>query len=308
MAKKETTAETTVVAATEATETANTPKMDNLTAETTEAGIEASTEVLEATPEVDIYDLETVPTYYGYKRENKEYEGEGTPQKDPREKKWLLPGRSTWVKPPEAGEHKAVRYNEESQAWELVADYRGETWYSKDTQTPHEIKEIDIDPAENDWTDVKPTDGAAKWNEEAQAWVVPFATQKERKKASVISYYDSIMAVTKQGYSQGEIDTWQLQAQGAEDLLAGNTDTEAAKFVAALAQARQAAGDTQMTPEYLAQRIKANAAAAAALQVPVMGKQGAEWAAADKATTEAELDSIVPYFDLAAFMAEQAEA
>ena len=146
---------------------------------------------------------------------------------------------------------------------------------------------------------------SSEWNEEAQAWVVPFATQKERKKATVISYYDSIMAVTKQGYSQGEIDTWQLQSEGANDILAGNTETEAAKFVTALAQARQAAGDTQMTPEYLAQRIKVNAAAAAALQVPVMGKQGAEWAAADRATTQEELDAIVPYFDLPAFMAAQ---
>ena len=172
----------------------------------------------------------------------------------------------------------------------------------------HEIKEIGVEPDETAWTQIEPTDMSSEWDETSQAWVVPFDTQKERKKAAIISYYDAIMAVTKQGYSQGEIDTWQLQAQGAEDLLAGNTDTEAAKFVAALAQARQAAGDTQMTPEYLAQRIKVNAAAAAALQVPVMGKQGAEWAAADKATTEAELDSIVPYFDLGAFMAEPAAA
>lgn len=311
MAKKKTTAETAAVAATEATEAANIAETDIPNLDTQESGIEAFTDVAEvvtAEAEPDIYDLKNMPNAYGWNRETREYEGVVSPQKDPREKKWLLPGRSTWVKPPEAGEHQAVRYDNDAKAWELVADYRGETWYSKDTQTPHEIKEIDIDPAENNWTDVKPTDGAAKWDEASQSWKVPFATQKERKKASVISYYDGIMAVTKQGYSQGEIDTWQLQAQGAKDLLAGNTDTEAAKFVAALAQARQAAGDTQMTPEYLAQRIKVNAAAAAALQVPVMGKQGAEWAAADKATTEAELDSIVPYFDLGAFMAEQAEA
>lgn len=229
MAKKKTTVETTAVAATEAIETANTPEVDNLTAETTEAGIEASTEVLEATPEVDIYDLDTVPTYYGYKRENKEYEGEGTPQKDPREKKWLLPGRATWVKPPEAGEHKAVRYNEESQAWELVADYRGETWYSKDTQTPHEIKEIDIDPAENDWTDVKPTDGAAKWDEESQSWKVPQEVLDERelraaqgKANNIIDQRSRMLIAQTASFSVAEFQTL-AEAHYFEEWQAGQT-------------------------------------------------------------------------------------
>lgn len=126
-----------------------------------------------------------------------------------------------------------------------------------------------------------------------------------KKQAEIIAYYDDIMSVTKRGYSQAEIDTWETQVSGANDILAGDTSTEAAQFVVALAAARQAAGDTEMTTEYLAQRIKANAAAAAALQVPVMGKQSAEWAAADKATTQEELDAIVPYFDLPAFMAAQ---
>lgn len=249
------------------------------------------------------------PTLYTFDAQTGEYKPgiSSVSQWSPRENKWLIPAGATTVEPPSAEDKKARCWNPATQAWEQKPDHRGEKWYDKATRELHEIKDIGIEPDTTNWTQVEPTDMSSEWDEASQSWKVPFATQKERKKASVISYYDGIMAVTKQGYSQGEIDTWQLQAQGAEDLLAGNTDTEAAKFVAALAQARQAAGDTQMTPEYLAQRIKVNAAAAAALQVPVMGKQGAEWAAADKATTEAELDSIVPYFDLAAFMAEQAE-
>ena len=264
---------------------------------------------INANETVEVVETEEVaPTVYNYDKETGEFIGTEIANPNPREGGWLLPGHATFTAPPEKGEKQAQCFNAESGEWELVPDHRGEKWYNKQTQIEKEIKNVGEVPDEELYTQVKPNDGVAKWDEESQSWKVPFATQKERKKASVISYYDGIMAVTKQGYSQGEIDTWQLQAQGAEDLLAGNTDTEAAKFVAALAQARQAAGDTQMTPEYLAQRIKVNAAAAAALQVPVMGKQGAEWAAADKATTEAELDSIVPYFDLAAFMAEQAEA
>ena len=247
------------------------------------------------------------PVIYTYDKQTGEYkpDAKAACQWSPRENKWLIPACATTVEPPAAEDKKARCWNATTETWEQKPDYRGEKWYDKTTRELHEIKDIGIEPDTANWTQVEPKDMSSEWDEASQSWKVPFATQKERKKASVISYYDSIMAVTKQGYSQGEIDTWQLQAQGAEDLLAGNTDTEAAKFVAALAQARQAAGDTQMTPEYLAQRIKVNAAAAAALQVPVMGKQGAEWAAADRATTQEELDAIVPYFDLPAFMAAQ---
>ena len=247
------------------------------------------------------------PVIYTYDKQTGEYklDAKAACQWSPRENKWLIPAAATTTEPPVIGEKQAACYDAASKAWVLKADHRGEKWYDKETRELHEIKDIGVEPDESVWTQTEPTDMSSEWNEEAQAWVVPFATQKERKKATVISYYDSIMAVTKQGYSQGEIDTWQLQSEGANDILAGNTETEAAKFVTALAQARQAAGDTQMTPEYLAQRIKVNAAAAAALQVPVMGKQGAEWAAADRATTQEELDAIVPYFDLPAFMAAQ---
>lgn len=247
------------------------------------------------------------PVIYTYDKQTGEYkpDAKATCQWSPRENKWLIPAAATTTEPPTAEDKKARCWNASTKAWEQKPDHRKEIWYDKTTQERHEINDIGVEPDTTNWTQTEPTDMSSEWDEASQSWKVPFATQKERKKASVISYYDGIMAVTKQGYSQGEIDTWQLQAQGAEDLLAGNTDTEAAKFVAALAQARQAAGDTQMTPEYLAQRIKVNAAAAAALQVPVMGKQGAEWAAADRATTQEELDAIVPYFDLPAFMAAQ---
>lgn len=245
------------------------------------------------------------PTLYVFDKFTREYKpnATATSQWSPREGKWLIPACATTTEPPSAGENQVACYDKTSGAWALKTDHRGEVWYDTATKERHEIKDIGGEPDTTAWTQVEPTDEASEWDADAQAWVVPFATQKERKKAYVISYYDGIMAVTKQGYSQGEIDTWQLQAQGAEDLLSGNTDTGPAKFVAALAQARQAAGDTQMTPEYLAQRIKVNAAAAAALQVPVMGKQSAEWAAADAATSQGELDAIVPSFDLATFMA-----
>lgn len=250
------------------------------------------------------------PALYIFDKSTGEYRPDAavTSQWSPREEKWLIPAGATTAEPPTAGERQVACYNKDSGVWELKADHRGEVWYDTATKERHEIKDIGVDPDTAAWTQTEPTDQASEWDADAQAWAVPFATQKERKKAYVLSYYDGIMTATKQGYSQGEIDTWETQVSGANDILAGDTSTEAAQFVIALAAARRAAGDAEMTAEYLAQRIKANAAAAAALQAPVMGKQGAEWKAADKAATQEELDAIVPHFDIPAFMAEQARS
>ena len=250
------------------------------------------------------------PTLYVFDKSTGEYKPDATAmsQWSPRENKWLIPACATTTEPPAEEDKKARCWNPATQTWEQKPDHRGEKWYDKQTRERHEIKDIGVEPDTAAWTQAEPTDPASEWDADAQAWAVPFATQKERKKACVITYYDSIMATTKQGYSQGEIDTWETQVSGANDILAGDTSTNAAQFVISLAAARRAAGDTEMTAEYLAQRIKANAAAAAALQAPVMGKQGAEWKAADEATTQEELDAIVPHFDISAFMAEQARS
>ena len=160
-----------------------------------------------------------------------------------------------------------------------------------------EIKELGVTPT-TEMTDIEPTDMQSEWDEMTSSWKVPFTVLKERKKSEIIAYYDNILGLVKKGYSQGEIDTWDLQLRGAEDILAGKLDTSPAQFVISLANARVAAGDTEMTPAVLAERISANAAKAATLQSPVMGKQGAEWKLADEATTEEELAAIVPSFDL----------
>ena len=235
---------------------------------------------------------------YGYDRNTKEYTGTQSAPESPREPGvYLIPANSTELEPPAIVERKARCWNEEVGAWEQVDDYRGATYWNKATKERVEIKELGTAPTA-EMTDIEPTDMQSEWDEATSTWKVPFAVLKERKKAEIIAYYDNILGLVKKGYSQGEIDTWDLQLRGAEDILAGKLNTSPAQFVISLANARVAAGDAEMTPAVLAERISANAEKAAALQSPVMGKQGAEWKLADEVTTEEELAAIVPSFDL----------
>lgn len=236
-------------------------------------------------------------TAYSYDSETKEYKGETSAYISPREGTYPLPANATISEPPAIVERKARCWNEEAGAWEQVDDYRGATYWNKATKERVEIKELGVTPT-TEMTDIEPTDMQSEWDEMTSSWKVPFTVLKERKKSEIIAYYDNILGLVKKGYSQGEIDTWDLQLRGAEDILAGKLDTSPAQFVISLANARVAAGDTEMTPAVLAERISANAAKAATLQSPVMGKQGAEWKLADEATTEEELAAIVPSFDL----------
>lgn len=127
-----------------------------------------------------------------------------------------------------------------------------------------------------------------------------FEELRERKKREILAYYDRVMATAKEGYSAGEIETWDVQRQGAADILAGDTSTTEAQFVSALAAGRSAASGQTITAEYLAQRIQANVAAAQALSLAALGKQQGEYDLAEAATTPEELAAIVPSFAMPA--------
>jgi hypothetical protein len=95
------------------------------------------------------------------------------------------------------------------------------------------------------------------------------------------------------GYTVGEVQSFEQQRRGAADILAGNTGTEDAQYVAALATARAAAGDEGMTVLELAGRIAANAAAAAQATIAILGLQQGLEVRARAATTPEELEAIV---------------
>lgn len=102
---------------------------------------------------------------------------------------------------------------------------------------------------------------------------IRLAGAKEARCAQIRAKSNEIMAAIKTGYTDGEIESWDRQRQGAIDILNGDTTTENAVYVTALANTRIAAGDAEMTITAFAERIKANSDAATALGIATLGKQ-----------------------------------
>ena len=201
-------------------------------------------------------------TVYNYDPDTGEYLGLETAHESPMEPGvYLLPAHSTEAEPPEVGEHQAAVYR--NGAWTLVEDHRGEVWYDTATQERHEIKELGIVPEA--WTQSEPTDPESIWN--GTAWEVPFEVLKERKRREIWGAGDAILSSVKARYTQAEIESWSKQEQGAKDLAAGVTDSDAAQFVACIAALRGIPVDT------LRDKILANVAAYGRLSTAVIGTQ-----------------------------------
>lgn len=113
-----------------------------------------------------------------------------------------------------------------------------------------------------------------------------FARAKEAKRRQIWAAGDAVLAEVKANYTEAEIESWCKQEQGAKDFAAGNTETEAAQFVAAIATTRG------IETAVLVEKILANVAAYGALSASVIGKQQRLDTAVTAATTQAELDAI----------------
>lgn len=225
-------------------------------------------------------------TAYSYDPETNEYKGETRAYISPREGTYPLPANATLSEPPAIVERKARCWNEEVGAWEQVDDYRGATYWNKATKERVEIKELGTAPTA-EMTDIEPTDMQSEWDEATSAWKVPFAVLKERKKAEIWGAGDAILAQVKANFTQAEIESWSKQEQGAKDIQAGNTSTEAAQFVAAIAQGRG------IDVSVLVAKILANVASYGALSAAVIGEQQRLDDLIKAATTQADLDAIV---------------
>lgn len=90
---------------------------------------------------------------------------------------------------------------------------------------------------------------------------------REAKQREIWGAGDAILAAVKRDYTQAEIESWSKQEQGAKDLAAGETTTEAAQFVAGIATLRGIPVDT------LRDKILANVAAYGQLCTAVIGTQ-----------------------------------
>lgn len=87
------------------------------------------------------------------------------------------------------------------------------------------------------------------------------------KRAEIWSAGDTILATVKANYTEAEIESWSKQEQGAKDITAGNTETEAALFVNAIAQNRG------IETSILVDKILNNVAIYGALSAKVIGEQ-----------------------------------
>ena len=99
---------------------------------------------------------------------------------------------------------------------------------------------------------------------------IPEPTLDELKKVKCHEIWeagDAVLAAVKANYTQAEIESWSKQEQGAKDLAAGETTTEAAQFVAGIATLRGIPVDT------LRDKILANVAAYGQLCTAVIGTQ-----------------------------------
>ena len=123
-------------------------------------------------------------------------------------------------------------------------------------------------------------------------WQIPVEELRAEKIHEIQQASNSAIASMTAGYTVGEVQSFEQQRRGAADILAGNTETEDAQYVAALAAARAAAGDEGMTALELAGRIAANAAAAAQATIAILGLQQGLEVRARGATTPEELEGI----------------
>ena len=123
-------------------------------------------------------------------------------------------------------------------------------------------------------------------------WQIPMEELRAEKIHEIQQASNSAITSMTEGYTVGEVQSFEQQRRGAADILAGNTETEDAQYVTALAAARAAAGDEGMTALELAGRIAANAAAAAQATIAILGMQQGLEVRARGATTPEELEAI----------------
>lgn len=114
-----------------------------------------------------------------------------------------------------------------------------------------------------------------------------FAQAKEDKRRAIRAAGDAELAAVKANYTQAEIESWSKQEQGAKDITAGSTTTDAAVFVAAIAATREISTAT------LVNKILANVAAYGALSAAVIGQQQRLDTAITAADTQAALDAVM---------------
>lgn len=235
-------------------------------------------------------------TVYSYDEITKEYIGETVAHESPRRPgTYLIPANATEKTPPNTVEHQIAVFDVAAEEWVIQADYRGVIYYDTRTQGQRAITEIGIEP-DSSWTHVAPTDTDAIWS--GRAWEVPFDILKERKAAEIRAISAAKVAAIQEGYTLGEINTFEQQYSGACEIIANGiadditTMSKDAQFVIGLARGRSIVGGVEVTPEKLSQTIAANYVAAKEYTITILSLQQGLETKARMAASREELQGI----------------
>lgn len=121
----------------------------------------------------------------------------------------------------------------------------------------------------------------------------PTLDELKATRAADIRSIASIKALAlEEGYSLGEVHSFEQQYQGARDVLAGNNNTVAAQFVISLAVKRSEVGGVEMAAEELAQMIINNYTVAKECIVLILGIQQGLETKIRNATTSEQVSSV----------------
>ena len=116
---------------------------------------------------------------YNYNSMSGEYISQTDAVESPEEEgKFLIPAGATTVSPPTITANKAAVWNGEG--WDLVADYRGQAFYSTEDGQPIALN-LGDEPDEA--TAIPKTDSNAVWT--GTKWQIPIAVLIERKRTEI---------------------------------------------------------------------------------------------------------------------------
>ncbi len=176
-------------------------------------------------------------TYHQYHPSTFEFMGSGEAMESPDEPgQYLIPANAAIVAPGDVPQGSAAVWNEESQAWKFVPDYRGRVYWDTVTGERHAIEQLGQVPLPS-WTNIEPYDHEAVWN--GSDWELPPEVAGNRRIALIRQSGERAVAELQSHWSPIEVATWDKQARGARDLSADpHSDTAEALFVRTIAENR----------------------------------------------------------------------
>ena len=113
------------------------------------------------------------------------------------ENNWLIPAGCVETAPPETGKNQAAQWQQESQTWRIIPDYRGQTAYRTDTWQHDGIAADTVtEPGElpAGLTIEPPPSSLHTWDAAKKTWVLDKAAAQARKAAQQDEMWERIKA------------------------------------------------------------------------------------------------------------------